>query len=64
MKKLQKSSLSYHQMSRIMRKLMFCICENKGAGQLRSNREADQHLCFCYLDSTKPLLPKAEISSL
>ena len=33
------------------------ICENKDADQLRGNREADQHLCFRYLDSTIPLLP-------
>ena len=25
---------------------------------------ADQHLCFCYTDSTIPLLPKYEISKL
>ena len=47
-----------------MRKLEFCICENKDADQLRGNREADQRLCFCYTDSTIPLLPKYEISSL
>ena len=47
-----------------MRKLAFCICENKDADQLRSNREADQRLCFRYTDSTNPLLPKSEISSL
>ena len=40
------------------------ICENKDADQLRGNREADQRLCFCYMDSTIPLLPKSEISSL
>ena len=45
-----------------MRKLAFCLCENKDADQL--NREADQHLCFRYTDSTIPLLPKSEISSL
>ena len=28
----------------------FCICENKGADQLRGNREADQRLCFRYTD--------------
>ena len=34
-----------------------CIGENKGADQLRSNREADQCLCFRYSDSTiHPLL--------
>ena len=29
----------------------------------RGNREADQRLCFRYLDSTLPLLPKYKISS-
>ena len=29
-----------------MRKLAFCICENKGTDQLRYNRSADQCLCF------------------
>ena len=33
-------------LSRVMRKPAFCICENKDADQLRSNREADQRLCF------------------
>ena len=46
-----------------MRKLAFCICENKDADQLRGNRESDQRLCFRYIDSTIPLLPKSEISS-
>ena len=50
-------------MSRVMRKPDFCICENKGADQLRGNREADQHLCLCYTDGTIPLLPKSEILS-
>ena len=52
------------QLSRVMRKLDFCICENKDADQLRGNREADQRLCFRYIDSTIPLLSKSEISSL
>ena len=30
--------------------------------QLCSNRAADQRLCFCYIDSTIPLLPKSKIS--
>ena len=47
-----------------MRKPDFCICENKDADQLRGNREADQRLCFRYTDSTIPLLPTSEISSL
>ena len=46
-----------------MRKPDFCLCENKGADQLRSNCEADQHLCFRYTDSTICLLPYSEISS-
>ena len=43
------------------------VCENnKGADQLCSNRTADQHLCFHYIDSTISLhvLPLSEISSL
>ena len=51
------------QMSRLMRKPAFCICENKDADQLRGNRETDQCLCFRYMDSTIPLLSKSEISS-
>ena len=42
----------------------FRICENKDADQLRGNREADQRLCFRYIDSTIPLLSKYEILSL
>ena len=52
-------------LSRDVRKPDFCIlCENKDADQLRCNREADQRLCFLYMDSTILLLPKSEISSL
>ena len=47
-----------------MRKPAFCICITKDADQLRGNREADQRLCFRYTDSTIPLLPIYEISSL
>ena len=47
-----------------MRKPDFCIWENKDADQLRGNREADQRLCFRYIDGTIPLLSKYEISSL
>ena len=46
-----------------MGKPTICIGENKDADQLRSNREADQRLCFRYTDSTIPLLLKSEISS-
>ena len=35
-----------------------CICINKDADQLRDNRAADQHLCFCYIDSTISPLSK------
>ena len=45
-----------------MRKPDFCICENKDADQLRGNREADQRLCFRYIDSAIPLRPKYEIN--
>ena len=51
-------------MSLVMRKPDISICENKDADQLRGNREADQRLCFRYIDNTIPLLSKYEISSL
>ena len=43
-----------------MRKPTICMGENKDADQLRGNREADQRLCFRYMDSTFPplLIPK------
>ena len=47
-----------------MRKPAFCICENKDADQLRGNCIADQRPCFRCTDSTIPILPKSEISSL
>ena len=40
-----------------MRNHASCICENKGADQLPTD---DQLLCFCYIESTFPLLPKLE----
>ena len=46
-----------------MRKLDFCLCENKGADQLCSNCTADQHLCFRYMDDAVPPLPISKISS-
>ena len=36
----------------------------RSASRLSVNREADQRLCLRYTDSTIPLLPKSEISSL
>ena len=52
------------KLSHIMRKpFFFCICENKGADHLRSCRTEYQCLCFCYIDSTIPPLPKSEILS-
>ena len=38
--------------SRLVGKPTICIGENKGADQLRGNREADQRLCFRFTDST------------
>ena len=57
-------TFSLKHMSRVMRKPAFCIRENKDADQLHGNREADQRLCFHYIDSTIPLLSKSEISIL
>ena len=59
-----RETLSAHgNMSHVMKKSDFCICKNKDADQLRSNCTADQRLCFRYIDSTIPLLPKSNISS-
>ena len=60
-----KSRFSYDaaHMSLVMRKPVFCICENKGADQLRSYREAYLRLCFRFTDNTIPLLSKSEVSS-
>ena len=44
--------------------VLFCICKNKGADQLRGSREADQGLCFRYIDRTIPLISKSRIASL
>ena len=52
---------SFH-MSLVIRKPTFCICKNKDADQLRGNREAEQRLCFRYIDNTIPLLSLSEIS--
>ena len=45
-----------------MEKPTTCIGENKGADQLGSTYEANQHLCFGYMDSRIPLLLKSKIS--
>ena len=45
------------EMSRVMRKLDYSLCENNGADHCT----ADQR--FRYMDSTIPLLPKSVISS-
>ena len=49
-----------------MRIAVFCICENKDAGQLRGSREADQRLYFRYIwivQSLYYLNPKFQDSS-
>ena len=33
-----------------------------GAGKIHGNHTADQRLCFHYIDSTVPLLPKSKIT--
>ena len=55
--------LHEHEMSRVVRKQDYCLCENKDADQLRSNCEADQRLCFHYTERTISHLHKTEISS-
>ena len=51
------SPINIGEMSLVVRKPAFCICENK-------DTDVDQRLCFRYTDSTIPLLPNYEISSL
>ena len=63
MTEIQAFGLVTIDLSRVMRKPTICICQNKDADQLRGNREADQRLCFRYLDSTIPLLSKSKVSS-
>ena len=41
----------FSEMSLVVRKPTFCMCENKDADQLRGNRKADQRLCFRCIDS-------------
>ena len=53
---------AYH-LNHFMRKPDFCMCKNKAADQLCSNCAADQRHCFCYTDSTIPLLHNFEILS-
>ena len=55
----------HHEMSRVVRKPAFCMCENKDADQLRGNREADQRLCFAtrIAQSLFYLNPKFQASS-
>ena len=61
--KVNPDEMAHKDLSRIVRKPDFCLCENKGADQLRGYREADQRLCFRYTDSIFPPLLLSEISS-
>ena len=60
---IRENWISTDNMSLVMRKPAFCICENKDPDQLRGDPEADQRLCFRYSDSKILPLPKSEISS-
>ena len=48
------------ELSRVMRKLAFCISVQKDEDQLHGNRDADQRLCFRDTDSTIPLFPNKD----
>ena len=41
----------------------FLYMRKQDADQLRGNREADQRLCFRYMDSTIPQLPKSKFQA-
>ena len=55
-----KQSMTCLQMNYVIGKQDFCLSENKGADQFRSNCEADQRLCFRYTASSIPLLSKSK----
>ena len=59
--KIRNLTIIIYNMSLVVRKPAFCICVKNDADQLHVNREADQRLCFCYINSTIPLLSKSEI---
>ena len=50
----------YLNLSHVVRNTAFCKCENRDTDQLQGNHKADPRLCFRYIDSTVPLLPKYE----
>ena len=49
--------------SRVLRKPDFCICETKGADQLCDCPAVDQSLCFPYIDTIMTLLPKSKFQA-
>ena len=51
-----KNMFVMYDMSLVLRKPDFCICENKAADQLCGSRTTDQRLCFRDMDSSIPLL--------
>ena len=55
-------TLPWYNMSLVLRKPAFCICENKDADQLRGYREAEQRLCFRHMDIAIPLLSKSSVA--
>ena len=57
---MHQSFVTKGDMGHIMRKTDLGLCENKGADQLHSNCQADQHLCFHYMDSAISLPLKSE----
>ena len=66
-----KNLLLNNDLSRLIRKKKkkkkkktICICETKGANQLRRICEADQRPCLRHTESTIRLLSKSKISSL
>ena len=55
-RKFRKIIAKSNKMSHCMGKPTISIGANKGADQLRSKHEADQHLCFHYMNNTIHLL--------
>ena len=55
--------LGFYNMSHVMRKPVYSICEQQRRRSACASAQSDQRLCFRFLDSTVQLISISEISS-
>ena len=48
------------KLAALQENLIFACMQKRDADQLHCKRAADQHLCFCFIDSTITPLPESE----